>query len=761
MPWRQVLNGRTVKTHSMDMIGSSVHHYKILEKLGEGGMGVVYKAEDTRLKRIVALKFLPHSVAGKELEQARFLQEAQAASALNHPNVCGIHTVGEYEGHQFIDMEYVDGVTLRKRITTGPIPADAALLYALQICEALLEAHGKGIVHRDVKTENIMVNAREQIKVMDFGLAKLKGAYRLTRTSGIVGTIAYLAPEVIMGGEADPRSDIFALGVVLFQMLTTSLPFRGDHEAALMYSILNEDPADLSTMSSAIPPRISTAVQRMLAKNPAERYQNVQDVMEALRGRGQPATANTGALDIPQTDNFTSIAVLPFADLSPAKDQEYFCDGIAEEIITALTKLQGLQVVARTSAFAFKGRNQDVRDIGKKLAVSAVLEGGVRKAGKRLRITAQLINVADGYHLWSDRYDREEEDIFAIQDEISQSIVKALKVKLAGPQQTGLVKVHTENLEAYNLFLQGRYYWSKRTADGLHASIEYFQRAIAEEPGYAIAHAALADSYSLLCSYHLMSPVESIAKAKVAALRAVELDPSLAEAHEALGHVKILYDWEWESAGEEYRQSIALNPFFATARQRYALLLSLRGQQSEATEEIRKAEKLDPLSLIIITDTALIAYVHGHYEEAIGISERVLSMDPQFPVAMFVAGLAHEQAGRYEEAIGQFHRSAEKSGSSVIRSALAHCYGRAGKMQEATSILEKLIDESRRTYVSSYSIAVIYAGLGQTANALQWLARARDEHSVWHIHLHLAMDPRFASLRPLPEFAGLLTGMGL
>jgi eukaryotic-like serine/threonine-protein kinase len=743
----------------MDMIGSSVHHYKILEKLGEGGMGVVYKAEDTRLKRIVALKFLPHSVAGKELEQARFLQEAQAASALNHPNVCGIHTVGEYEGHQFIDMEYVDGVTMRKKITGGPIPADAALLYALQICEALLEAHGKGIVHRDVKTENIMVNAREQIKVMDFGLAKLKGTYRLTRTSGIVGTIAYMAPEVIMGEEADARSDIFSLGVVMFQMLTAALPFRGDHEAALMYSILNEPPAALSTVAPDVPAGIGAIVERMLAGKPDDRYQSIAQVIEALRNPVRPGTEGTRGAS--QADAITSIAVLPFADLSPAKDQEYFCDGIAEEIINALTKLRGLQVVARTSAFAFKGKNQDVRDVGKKLAVSAVLEGGVRKAGKRLRITAQLINVADGYHLWSERYDREEEDIFAIQDEISQSMVKALKVKLVGPQQAGLVRVHTDNIEAYNLYLQGRYYWSKRTAEGLHTSIEYFRRAIAEEPDYAIAHAALADSYCLLCSYHLMSPEESIATAKAAALTAVELDPSLAEAHEALGHVKILYDWDWDSAGYEYRQSMALNPFFPTARQRYALLLSLRGEQSEATEEIRKAEKLDPLSLIIITDTALIAYVHGHYEEAIGICERVLSMDPQFPVAMFVAGLAHEQAGRYEEAIGQFHRSAEKSGSSVIRSALAHCYGRAGKMQEATSILEKLIDESRRTYVSSYSIAVIYAGLGQTANALQWLTRARDEHSVWHIHLHLAMDPRFASLRPLPEFTGLLTGMGL
>src|SRR3989441_5604695 len=387
------------------MIGQTISHYKILEKLGEGGMGVVYKAEDTKLDRLVALKFLPQHLTANHTEKARFLQEAKAAAALNHPNVCSVIDLQEANGQQFIIMEYVEGKTLRQAIPVKEL--GDVFAFASQIAEALRAAHNKGIVHRDVKADNIMVTPDGRIKVMDFGLAKLKGSMKLTRTSSTVGTLAYMAPEQIQGGEVDARSDLFSFGVVMFEMLTGKLPFHGDHEAALMYSIVHEGPEPLGKYRKDVPPVLTRIVSRLLEKNAEQRYQTTGDLLAELKNTDAPLATAKGSPPI-------SIAVLAFEDMSPQKDHDYLCEGLAEEVINALTKIGTIRVSARTSAFAFRGKQMDIRDIGMKLNVQAVLEGSVRKSGNRLRITAQLINVADGYHIWSERYDREMKDVFEI-----------------------------------------------------------------------------------------------------------------------------------------------------------------------------------------------------------------------------------------------------------------------------------------------------------------------------------------------------------
>ncbi|KPL03963.1 MAG: hypothetical protein AMJ90_02570 [candidate division Zixibacteria bacterium SM23_73_2] len=448
--------------------------------------------------------------------------------------------------------------------------------------------------------------------------------------------------------------------------------------------------------------------------------------------------------------------------MSPHKDQEYFCDGMAEELINALTKIEKLQVASRTSTFQFKGEAHDIHEIGTKLKVQTVLEGSVRKAKNRLRITAQLVNVADGYHLWSEKYDRDMEDIFSIQDEISLAIVDKLKVKLLGGEKKNLVKRYTDNIEAYNLYLKGRYFWSKRTEQGLKKGIEYLRKAIEKDAHYALAYAGLADSYSLLCSYHILSPKESIPRAEEAATRAMEIDDALAEAYEALAHVRILYDWNWSEAKQEFKRAIQLNPGFATAKQRYSLLLTVMGQLNEAIAQIKQAQELDPLSLIINTDVGLISYIARMYDRAIEQCRNVIDMDPNFGVAHFVLGLAYEQKEVYEDAIAEFKKGISASGGiTVMIGALGHTYGVSGNRDEAQRVLAELKELSKQRYVSPYSIATIYIGLGEKDQAFEWLQKAYEGRSVWLIHLHLKVDPRFDNLRSDPRFTVLLKKIGL
>ncbi len=742
------------------MIGKTISHYKILEKIGEGGMGVVYKAQDTKLDRIVALKFLPRHLLCDDEAKTRFVHEAKAASALDHPNIATIYEIDQVEAECFISMAYVEGKSIKELIKEKTFSIQEVLDISIQIAEGLNAAHKKAIVHRDIKSDNIMLTDEGLVKIMDFGLAKLKGVSRVTKAGTTVGTVSYMSPEQARGKDVDHRTDIWSLGVILYEMLTRQLPFKGDYEQAVLYSILNEEPKLITDLRPDLPGELEQIMNKALSKSLDSRYHKGQDMLIDLR---RVRSKLEGAKQQPPVKELQpSIAVLPFVDMSPQKDQEYFCDGMAEELINALTKIEKLQVASRTSAFQFKGEAHDIHEIGKKLKVQTVLEGSVRKARNRLRITAQLVNVADGYHLWSEKYDRDMEDTFAIQDEISLAIVDKLKVKLLGAEKENLVKRYTDDIEAYNLYLRGRYFWSKRTEQGLKQGIEYFKKAIKKDTHYALAYAGLADSYCLLCSYHILSPGESIPRAETAAKRAMEIDDSLAEAFEALAHVRILCDWTWSESEQEFKRAILLNPNFATARQRYSLLLTVMGQLDEAMVQIKEAQELDPLSLIINTDVALIFYIARQYDKAIEQSRSVIDMDPNFGVAHFVLGLAYEQKKRYKEAIQELQQGISTSGGiTVMTGALGHTYALSGNTDEALTVLNELKELSKRRFVSPYSIATIYIGLGEIDQAFEWLQKASELRSVWLIHLHLKVDPRLDTLRRDGRFIGLLKKMGL
>ena len=569
--------------------GTRLGQYEIASLIGGGGMGLVYKAQDTRLKRLVALKLLLPELTRDETAKQRFLQEAQAASALDHPNICTIHEINETpDGQFYLVMAYYEGETLKEKIEHGPLPITDAIDAAVQVGQGLAKAHEAGITHRDIKPANLMLTADGTVKILDFGLAKLAGAEGITQTGTALGTVAYMSPEQLRGQEVDQRSDIWSLGVVTYEMVAGQRPFKGEQLQAVSVGILQSQPAPLTGSRTGVPLELERVVDRALAKAVADRYQTVADLLSELRtvkrALDSGATAAAGA-----EKAVPSIAVLPFSNMSPDPEQEYFCDGIAEELIDALARLEGLRVVARTSAFQFKGQALDVGEIGKRLKVGTVLEGSVRKAGNRLRINAQLINTSDGYHLWSERYDRQMDDVFAVQDEIARSVVEKLKVKLLGEHEAPVIKRPTDNLEAYNLFLKGRYYFSKLTKEALTRSLECFTQALAKEPTYAQAHAGVAVAQTVRAVYGGAVSREVMPSAKEAALKALALDETVADAHMALGSVLHYYDWDWLGAEHQYRRALELNPSDTLVRAVYAHLLravstSVRQPVSEFTE---------------------------------------------------------------------------------------------------------------------------------------------------------------------------------
>nr|MBC8450733.1 protein kinase [bacterium] len=638
------------------MIGKTISHYRIIEKLGEGGMGVVYKAEDSRLERPVALKFLSPRAMGTEEDQERFVHEAKAAASLNHANICTIYEIADADGKTFIAMEYVEGENLRVRMKSAPFSLDEALTIAVDIGKGLAAAHAKGIVHRDIKPANIVVTPNRVVKIMDFGLARVAGGAQLTRPGTTLGTVAYMSPEQARGDDVDGRTDIWSLGVVLYEMLTGRRPFLGDRDMAVIYSILNEDPRPPIHPRPDMPEALEAILKKALAKNRDTRYASVLEFVSDISAvghalkTGAPATlAMPSAGAQPRTG--PSVAVLAFANLSADPAQEYFCDGMAEEIINALAQLEGLHVVARTSSFAFKGKNEDVREMGRQLGVKTLLEGSVRRAGNRLRVMTQLINVADGCHVWSERFDREMEDVFAIQDEISLAVVEALKMRLLGEEKSKVVKRHTESVKAYRAYLKGRYHWFIRSSGDIEKAIEYLKEAVAIDPEYALAYAGLADCYGVLPMYRPVAPEEVYPKAKAAAMKALELDDSLAEAHSALGCIKDNYEWDWNGAEREIERAIALNPGYATAYQWKAESLITRGRFDEAVEVMNKARELDPLSLFMNARVGLAFCYARRYDEAKDILETTLEVDPGFAQARYFLSMVYSMEGRYEEAI--------------------------------------------------------------------------------------------------------------
>jgi serine/threonine protein kinase/Tfp pilus assembly protein PilF len=738
------------------MIGLTISHYKILEKLGEGGMGVVYKAEDTRLKRSVALKFLPSAVSD-DAARKRFVQEAQAASSLDHPNICSIHEVDETpDGRLFIVMPCYEGETLQARIERGPMDIPEALSIMTQVVSGLSKAHERGIVHRDMKPANIFVTRGGLVKIVDFGIAKLSGRTEVTRTGETPGTAAYMSPEQLRGEDADRRSDIWAIGVILYELLAGRRPFAGAYDYAIVYAVMNEEPKQPSVFRRDLPADLERVVLKAMAKSPAERYQDAESLVAALEACAPSVADAAPPSGATQSQELPSIAVLPFKDMSPAKDQEYFCEGIAEELLNALVQIEGLRVAARTSASQFKDKAVNVRAIGRELDVRNVLEGSVRKAGNRLRITAQLINVEDGYHLFSEKYDRTADDIFAIQDEISLAIVDRLKVRLMGSDRSKLTKRHTENEEAYRLYLQGRYFWNRRHEVGVQQGLEYFQKAIAIDPEYALAYSGVADCYFSLGFYDFLAPKEAFGKCKEAALKAVALDPNLAEAHASLGVALFYLDWEWPGAEAEFQRAIGLNPNYAAVRYFYGICLTAANRFDDALAEERRAGELDPIQPVIRAVHTFTQIVSGRCDEAIVESRALIEFDPNFFSGWLNLGSACTGAGRFTDAEDAFRKAnAIAGGTSTLAFAnLGNVLARAGKRNEARKILDQLLDVRKSRYVAASVIATLCWLIDERDRAIEWLELAIEERDHWI--LYQVNHPNMQGISPDPRIQDVL-----
>ena len=799
------------------MIGQTILQYRILEKLGEGGMGVVYKAHDTKLDRVVALKFLPHHLAGHEAEQARFLQEARAASALNHPNVCTIFDIKEENDKLFIVMEYVDGTTIRQKLPIAKL--QEALTYAIQIGEALHEAHGKGIVHRDIKCENIMLNSKNQIKVMDFGLAKLKGSLKLTKTSSTVGTLAYMAPEQLQGGDVDARSDIFSFGVVLFEMLTGHMPFRGEHEAAMMYSIVNEEPEPVQKSRPDIVPEIDRIIRRALEKDPEDRYQHIDDLVSELRRVQKQSTKISrippGEMPAPPSgetkaesyesdhpvggaktpdqsrkrsrqfvilgvillllaggvfgyisffgkhESIDSIAVLPFTNVGGDPNTEYLSDGITESLINMLSQLSHLSVKSRSSVFHYKGKDIDPQKAGKELGVKAVLTGRVSQRGDDLQISTELVDVSSDNQIWGEQYSKKLADILIVQEIISREISENLSLKLGVEEEKKLAKHSTESTEAYQLYLKGRFHWNKRTADDLRQAVDYFNQAIVKDPGYALAYAALASTYAILPEYAGVPAREYIPKTDAAAMKALDLDATLAEPHAALGLSKYAHQWDWAGGETELKRAIELNPNYPTSHHWLSVCLLQQGKLEEAFSEIRRALELDPLSPIINLNVAENLYVMQHTDQAMEQYQKTLELDPNFPAAHLDLAAIYARQGKYDDAFAELKQARNILGDTnpYGLGLFGYVYAKAGKKDDANNVLKQLLEFSKRGYTISVEIALVYEGLNNYNKSFEWLEKGYDEQDTGLGNTTIL--PVWDGLRTDPRYKALLKKIGL
>jgi TolB-like protein/Tfp pilus assembly protein PilF len=735
--------------------------YQIVEEIGRGGMGVVYKALDKELDRVVALKMIRPELGADPGVVEQFKKELVLASEVTHENVIRIHDLGEADGIRYISMKYIDGTSLGDLLNAaGVLTPQRAIFIARQVCHALTAAHSKGVIHRDLKPQNIMLDRKGTAYVMDFGIARSTSAADVTTAGAIVGTPNYISPEQAKGRPGDARSDIYSLGCILYEMLTGRRPFQGRTVEALIHSHLNEMPTPPSRINPGIAGPLEAAVLRCLEKDPASRFDSaaalsveLERVVSGSERRAETAERTVTAVE--ETAQ-TSIAVLPFRDMSPQKDQEYFCDGMAEELTNALVKVEGLRVAAMTSALRFKDKTIDIREIGRQLGVGTVLEGSVRKAGNRLRVTAQLVNVGDGYHLWSERYDREMEDVFAIQDEISEAIVRALRLKLVDSKGGRIECCGTRNAEAYNLYLKGRYYWNRRTPDALKRSIDYYKRAIELDPSYALAYAGLADTYIMLEDY---KDAQGKAEPKQAALKALSLDDSLAEPHAALAWIAFGLEHDHETAEREFRRAIELNPNYATGHQWYALFLVAHGRFDEAFEHMGIAKSLDPLSLIIMSAAGWVFSFAGRYDEAMAESRKALEMDPNFAPAHLVLAKVHMLMGMESEATEEFRKVFTSLGAADLAEQVQAAYEASGYRAGMMVIIDNIQKEAPHGLHSPMLAAQLWAILGEMEEAFAALEQAYEK-GEGELILILRME-EFHDLRSDPRFQDLARRLGL
>ena len=737
-----------------NLVGRTISHYEILEHLGSGGMGAVYKARDLRLDRTVALKFLPPDLTRDPDAKRRLLQEARTASALQHKNICVVYDIDETdEGQMFISMECIEGQTLQKRIAAGPLSLQEAVNIASQLAAGLARAHESGVVHRDIKPANVMIAHDGSAKILDFGLALSRSGALLSTPGGLLGTIAYMSPEQASGDKVDHRTDIWSLGVILYEMVTAHRPFENEYDQAIIYTLINERHPSPHTVRPDISGPLIRIIDRCLEKSPGKRFQDAGELLNALRLIGHDSKT-------PRQTTTKSIAVLPFSDISSEKDNKYFSDGLTEEIIAKLSRLQKIRIVSRSSVMQYERTGKSTGQIARELNVQYLLEGSVRKHGPHLRITTHLIDASQDAYLWAETYDGTMDEIFDIQEDVAGRIVKALKVRLTPDDRRTLKRRATENTGAYQLYLKGRFFWSKRTKEGLLTAIRYFEEAIEKDPRFAPAWAGIADSYVLLTDYGGMSRKEAYSKAESAAHKALEIDDRLAEAHTSLGLLAILNAWDWSAAEKEFKLAIGVSPNYATAHHWYAEWLSMQERSDEAIAEISRAVELDPLSPAALKDYGLIQYYAREYDGAIENARKALELDPDFSLAHRLLSLAYQAKGMHTEAIAEHELWTQKSEIGPEETAaLAQCYAAAGRKKEARELLERCPPMESAGGNVARGISLVYVGLGEFETAFTWLERA-CETKAESLGM-LRVDPKLDPIRSDARFASLLSRVGL
>jgi len=793
--------------HELAVGSTFAGRYQVVEELGKGGMGRVYKAYDAEIKEHVALKVLNPDIASDESIIERFRNELKYARKISHRHICRMYDLGRAGETTYITMEFVSGEDLKTLLRrVGQLAVKRAAAIGVQVLEGLAEAHRLGVIHRDLKPQNIMIDRDGNARIMDFGIARSVKGTGITDTGAILGTPDYMAPEQLEGKEADQRSDIYAFGAILYEMVTGVPPFEGDTPLGVAMKHRTETPRDPRDVNPQVPEGLAQLILRCLEKDREKRFQSAEDIRDRIKGIAKeipgtgtllrqktagPARPRRKALRIgmvtalvaagiilgsyfvgrlkeraqpvagkPTAAYKSSIAVLPFEDLSPQRDQEHFCNGITEALITKLAGVGQLKVISRTSVMRYKGADKDIREIGSELDVATILEGSIQKEKDNIRINAQLVNVADGAHLWAESFDRKLEGIFAVQDEISKAIVNALRIELVAGQEYMLVKRYTQDPDAYSLYLEGRFNWNKRTESGLKRAIELDERALARDPDFALAYVGIADAYSFLGRLSFAPPHEVYPKAKEAAEKALELDDALAEGYIAMAFIKYNYDWDWMGAEIDFNWAIGLNPNYATAYQYYGSLLVSLGRFEEALAKFEKARELDPSSMPIQASIASLFYFARQYDQAIKSWREILKIHPEIDWAHFYLGLSYLEKGSGKKALEEFEKAEKTSGGGIFSSVGKACaYALAGKRDEALKRLENLIKRSEKTYVPAYFLAIVHLALGEKDKSLDYLEKSFADRDTELIQVKV--DPQFDPLRDDPRFEALLANMNL